>query len=52
MSKEDKFFESLRDFAGFTGRVGFLLEETAEGKGWIALPSNGRGKPTAVGGSA
>lgn len=27
MSKEDKFFESLRDFAGFTGRVGFLLEE-------------------------
>ena len=32
MSKEDKFFESLRDFAGFTGRVGFLLEETAEGR--------------------
>lgn len=32
MSKEDKFFGSLRDFAGFTGRVGFLLEETAEGR--------------------
>ena len=32
MSKEDKFFERLRDFAGFTGRVGFLLEETAEGR--------------------
>ena len=28
------------------------LEETAEGKGWIALVSNGQSKPPAVGGSA
>ncbi|MEE0291908.1 MAG: DUF47 family protein [Dialister sp.] len=32
MSKEDKFFETLRDFGGYVGRVGFLLEEAAEGR--------------------
>ncbi|WP_299145461.1 DUF47 domain-containing protein [uncultured Dialister sp.] len=32
MSKEDKFFEALRDFGGYAGRAGFLLEETAEGR--------------------
>lgn len=32
MSKEDKFFETLRDFGGYEGRAGFLLEEAAEGR--------------------
>ena len=32
MSKEDKFFETLRDFGGYVGRAGFLLEEAAEGR--------------------
>lgn len=32
MSKEDKFFETLRDFSGYAGRAGFILGEAAEGR--------------------
>lgn len=32
MSKEDKFFEALRDFASYAGQAGSILEETAEGR--------------------
>lgn len=32
MSKEDKFFESLREFAGYAAQAGAAMNDTAEGR--------------------